>query len=82
MARVKISLNDSVRIAAFDDWFHEGVVIGVTEEYIDVDFADWIQRYPIGCIREGVDCAQERFLGPGLEPGVTIKDYRKKQGVV
>jgi hypothetical protein len=71
----EINIGDAFRIVSEkEDWLHDGEVINVTDEFVDVDFADWIQRYPRSAICEGYDF-YERYLGPGLEPGETIRSY-------
>jgi hypothetical protein len=77
LSGVKIALKDRFWIASHDDWVHEGEVIVIEDDYIDVDFYDWVQRYPRMAIREGWDCTCERFLGPGTEKGTTIRDHRR-----
>lgn len=73
---VLISVGDEVRIYGDDDWFNTGRVSEIDDEAdtVDVDFADWIQRYPRAALREAWPL-YERVLIP-WETGETVEDYR------
>ncbi|RYD75396.1 MAG: hypothetical protein EOP84_18370 [Verrucomicrobiaceae bacterium] len=68
-----------VRLYEENDWFWQGKVseIDPVSGVVDVDYGDWIQRYPHHAIRLAyvADGYYEEFLAP-FEPGETIADYR------
>lgn len=69
----------TVRLYDPDDYFWEGRVtrIDVEEETADVDYGDWVQRYPLRSLRDTwtEDGTYECVLIP-FAPGLTIADYR------
>lgn len=69
-----------VRLYEEDDWFWQGKIVGIDVDEcgsVDVDYGDWIQRYPEGSIRDAwiADGIFEEFLAP-FHRGVTIQDFR------
>lgn len=76
---IDIRLGDKVRKYGNDDWFHEGEVTDLDHEetYVEVDFGDWIQRYPRAAMREywPQDGTYERSLISMVE-GEMVEDYR------
>lgn len=77
--RIDIQIDDKVRKYGHDGWFHEGVVsrIDAREDFVEVDFGDWIQRYPLAGLVEfwPTDGTYERCLRP-VVIGVMVEDYR------
>lgn len=71
-----INEGDKLRIYDHNDWFDEGMVISVSSVSVDVDFDDWVQRFPITGIRE-TWVHYQRVLVP-LVPGSIVVDYRVK----
>jgi hypothetical protein len=58
-----------------DDFLVTGNVSKVTDTHVEVDFGDWVQRYPRGAITEGYHFFK-RLLCAGEVEGVLVADYR------
>jgi hypothetical protein len=76
---IDIQIGDKVRKYDPGDWFTEGLItdIDLDAGTVDVDYADWVQRYPVSSIREywTDDGTYERCLVPTVN-GEMIADYR------
>jgi hypothetical protein len=71
-----INEGDKLRVYDHNDWYDEGTVVLVSATEVDVDFDDWVQRYPVKGIRE-TWIMYQRVLVP-LVPGSIVTDYRIK----
>lgn len=73
MGMVEILQGDVVRLYDQDDWFREGEVIEVDSEFVLVDFADWLHKFPLRSIRE-LYLFYQRVL-VATEAGVIVKRF-------
>lgn len=80
MPNTKVERGRKVRLYDENDWFYEGRVTAIDwdEMTTDVDFGDWVQRYPSDSLREcwTDDGTYEQVLIPN-HPGKVIADYRE-----
>lgn len=70
-----VSAGDRVRLYEEDDWFYEGMVLSLNEQFIIVDFDDWIERFPLGSLRAAYIHFQ-RILIPISGRGEIVQDFR------
>lgn len=73
---VKVCVGEVFRVYDLQDWFDQGAVIEVNTDWIKVDFDDWIQQYPVCCLRE-IWVYHERVLVPFDHKGITVSDFRQ-----
>jgi hypothetical protein len=75
----KGTMGRTVRLYEPSDYFWQGKVVAIDSDIdsIDVDYGDWIQRYPSADLRDTfmMDGTYENVLIP-FSPGICVVDYR------
>lgn len=66
-----------VRLYDMDDWFYEGRIAVIESDTVDVDYGDWVTRYPRSALKScwPPDGTYEEVLVP-YHSGTIIADYR------
>ncbi len=56
------------------EWFNEGRITAVSDEWVEVDFIDWVQRFQPTELR--VDYVFFKQIWVPIAPGVCVQDFR------